>query len=52
MNRLISIWLCFVLVASSAFVLVGVEDEVVEGQIVEYNLLSSTVHYVGGAGFF
>ncbi len=28
MNRLISIWLCFVLVASSAFVLVGVEDGV------------------------
>ena len=44
MNRLISIWLCFVLVASSAFVLVGGENEVIEGKVVVQNGVTYITH--------
>ena len=44
MKRLISLWLCFVLVVSSAVVLVGDEDEVVEGKAVVRNGLTYITH--------
>ncbi len=45
------VWLCFVLLASSAFVLVEPEDDwLVEGKNTVKYSLSSTVYYVGGIG--
>jgi parallel beta-helix repeat protein len=47
MKRIISLWLCFVLVASSAVVLVGVGDGPVEGMdAVKYN-----VNYIASSPF-
>ena len=44
MRRIITIWLCLVLVTSSAFVLVGVEDGVAEGKIVVKDGVTYTTH--------
>ena len=44
MKRLISIWLCFVLVFSSAVVLIGVINNPVEGETIADNHIMYTTH--------
>ena len=44
MNRIISLWLCFVLAGSSAIVLVGGGDEPVEGKEVVRDGVTYTTH--------
>ncbi|MCK5038396.1 MAG: right-handed parallel beta-helix repeat-containing protein [Thermoplasmata archaeon] len=39
-----AVWLCFMMVASSAFVMVGVEDAVVEGKVVVKDGVTYTTH--------